>query len=1004
MKNLFQKSLLVLIGVLITSITTNVWAVNASLYSGDRLYIDCTNWLSDNARIKVNLFGTDGSYQKAVEASQLSGNIYYVDMDGTYNGFQICRMDSKYSTQWNYTAKKWADQRSYNDQYLLTLGSCSDNQNPSWGYGPLNCSTAKDFYYNNSVTQWTTPHLRIGRTNYCTATAMTLEAGTKYLYKCSTGSWKGYEAVCVADKASYTGQGNSIYGKGGGDYLVTGSTVHYKSNITNKVYANATAAGDMGGDGVQYYTTSYNQASSPLPSYSVTVSTKTNCNVTLYKYSTDPDAASPSKSTFSSGSGSLKPTQYIQVVVTPNTGYEFSSLTVSNSGTKTAAAEGTPGIYWINANSSVVAVCSAKNFTISLDNQSATTAGSGSISVTFNATTNLTGSPAITVPAKTGYTFGGYYTDKAGSGVQIIAANGSVVASASGGGNTYTSSTKQWKYNGDITLYAKWTQNITLDREGGETGSTSLSAVYKGVLSTGSITLPTRTGYNFAGYWTGDDGTGSMVINASGVVQTVASWTDSDKKWIHAGSSTLHAKWTPVALIFKSDAATSDWATASNWDPACVPTIEHDVTIKKDATVSGSAVAKSVAFNGGSLTIEPTGVLEVAGAITNTDPDKLIINTNSSNQGALIYDIASPPSAKVYMTTSKTGGDNFQYIASPVGGASVMSTFAGKGVYTYAWIEGKGWDRRGYYEDFSGSEVIVLNGQSGCTFSGSLCPSTGGSLSYTADPENASAQGVNMIPNTLTAPIKIAAMSFSGSSDNGIHIWEDGAWHDYAPASGAAASAVIPALQGYAVLASSSGSVSFDYDVAVRGASNKNAPLGAPKRTTANTPEYMTISVTTNERKIDLQLSEHEQFTNGIDKGWETIYMDGDGRYGQLYAQATDKMSILATPNLEGTILGFVAGESINYTISFEGNGKGYYLNDIVTEQSTLIDEENTYIFSQSENDAARFILSRTPIHNTPTGVDAVNDGVKARKQLINGVLYIIREGRLYDTTGALVK
>ena len=247
-------------------------------------------------------------------------------------------------------------------------------------------------------------------------------------------------------------------------------------------------------------------------------------------------------------------------------------------------------------------------------------------------------------------------------------------------------------------------------------------------------------------------------------------------------------------------------------------------------------------------------------------------------------------------------------------------------------------------------------------------------------------------------------MSFSGSSDNGVHIWQDGAWGHYAPASSAAADAVIPALQGYAVLASSSGSVSFDYDEAVRGASSHNDALRAPKRTATDTPDYMKISVTTNDRKIDLQLSEHEQFTSGIDKGWEAIYMDGDGRFGELYAQSTEKMSIFATPDLEGTVLGFVPGETMNYTISFEGNGKGYYLNDMVTEQSTLIDEDNTYVFSSSENNAARFVISKTPINKVPTGYDAINDGVKARKQMINGILYIIRDGRIYSAQGALVK
>ncbi len=96
--------------------------------------------------------------------------------------------------------------------------------------------------------------------------------------------------------------------------------------------------------------------------------------------------------------------------------------------------------------------------TITLDNQSATTAGTKNITVFYNRNDNLTGTPAITVPTKTGYTFEGYYTETAGGGVQIIAKNGNVNASVAG----YTDANKKWIYDGDKTLYAYWKQNQTI--------------------------------------------------------------------------------------------------------------------------------------------------------------------------------------------------------------------------------------------------------------------------------------------------------------------------------------------------------------------------------------------------------------------------------------------------------------------------------------------------------------------------------------------------------------
>ena len=91
-------------------------------------------------------------------------------------------------------------------------------------------------------------------------------------------------------------------------------------------------------------------------------------------------------------------------------------------------------------------------YTITLNNQSATSAGTASITATYNSNTNLSGTPAITVPTKTDHTFYGYFTEKDGAGVQIIDASGNVKASVSG----YTDASKNWIHVGDVTLYAKW--------------------------------------------------------------------------------------------------------------------------------------------------------------------------------------------------------------------------------------------------------------------------------------------------------------------------------------------------------------------------------------------------------------------------------------------------------------------------------------------------------------------------------------------------------------------
>ena len=95
-------------------------------------------------------------------------------------------------------------------------------------------------------------------------------------------------------------------------------------------------------------------------------------------------------------------------------------------------------------------------YTITFDNQSATTSGTTSVSAT-----NRQAMPSITAPTKTGYIFGGYYTSTNGGGTKIYNADGTPAISSS----TFTANT---------TLYAYWTDwyKITM------TGSTTAYETY----------------------------------------------------------------------------------------------------------------------------------------------------------------------------------------------------------------------------------------------------------------------------------------------------------------------------------------------------------------------------------------------------------------------------------------------------------------------------------------------------------------------------------------------
>jgi len=115
---------------------------------------------------------------------------------------------------------------------------------------------------------------------------------------------------------------------------------------------------------------------------------------------------------------------------------------------------------------------------------------------------------------RTGYTFSGWATTSSGSVVYADKANYSIGAA-------------------NATLYAKWTPwtiSITFDEEGGT--PTDPETIYRDY-NTAYGTLPTTTkvGYTFAGWWTGDNGTGTQIFSTTKVTAT---------NWHY-----LYAKWTP---------------------------------------------------------------------------------------------------------------------------------------------------------------------------------------------------------------------------------------------------------------------------------------------------------------------------------------------------------------------------------------------------------------------------------------------------------------------------
>lgn len=505
------------------------------------------------------------------------------------------------------------------------------------------------------------------------------------------------------------------------------------------------------------------------------------------------------------------------------------------------------------------------------------------------------------------------------------------------------------------------------------------------------------------------------------------------------------------------------WSTAANWNGSRLPTIRERADILKPVTVDvTTAKAKSVVLkqnsgNTGHLEIAPGKELVVATTVRKTTDGSTLVatgvndieisSTSSVGLGALVMGTNDGTNkATVNFYTKSTGKKNEntsvgQYVGTPFNDeTNILGNWYNSWVYSIYYPNGNiDWER---VEEGSGMDPF----KGYCVFSKDAWDNGGGhsywqqgtlvssdnhtcsSLNWQSGSGTANANNENLLANSWMAPIKIKAMQSSDfvNATATVYIFNSTSNSAYSSLAGnytahtvGTSEGVIPAMQSFSVFTTGSGaSVSLDYNKivyapALAGTASP-AVNSAPKRSgyTEDDADKMRLFVRTEDGCGDmLYMWERADFTEGFENGWDGQKIYGESYAPQLYAITPDGyMSVNCVPNWEGTVVGFRAGTEDNlYTFSFEYEGRNtWYLNDLKTEQSTRILSGNTYQFSTAEGDSeARFIISATPLGEVLTGVetsDIRNQKSDVRKLLIGGTLYIIRNGRMYDATGVMIK
>lgn len=522
--------------------------------------------------------------------------------------------------------------------------------------------------------------------------------------------------------------------------------------------------------------------------------------------------------------------------------------------------------------------------------------------------------------------------------------------------------------------------------------------------------------------------------------------------------------------IYDDHSGDGKWSTTSNWLSGALPTIEKDVIITKPVTVDiTTARAKSVIIdksddNSGQLVLDAGKELVVATTVrkttdgssyTATGENDIVFNsTSGAGLGALAIGSHATANglnnATVNFSTLSNGStanetaasaSDAQYVGTPFSNRPAMLyQFYNSWMYKFINTGVPGWTRvdgEDGLEAFKGYCIFSADGTNHVYWmQGTLVASEDQSinLQYNGG-DGSNANNENMLANSWMAPIKIAAFQASDftNADATIYIYNTGSPDDYKNNSGAsttgtsagqyttytpgtAGTAIIPSMQAFSVYThGSTPSISLDYskivyDPAVAGSV---VPGGnrAPQRTETDEPEKMRLYIGAESGYGDmLYMLEREDFAEGFENGWDGRKMFGEDVAPQLYAFTPDgNMAINCIPTFEGQLLGFRKGAQDNtYTFTFEYDGDNmWYLNDLKEQTSTLISAFDSYTFtSEADDTEARFIISRSPIHSTPTAVESATGAQQPaiRKIVINDHVFIIRNGLMYDVTGIMVR
>ena len=252
--------------------------------------------------------------------------------------------------------------------------------------------------------------------------------------------------------------------------------------------------------------------------------------------------------------------------------------------------------------------------------------------------------------------------------------------------NVFTVPSGAW--DGSTTSWGNITIAVTLDAQSGTGGTTSVDVNY-GEDERPTVTAPTRSGYDFGGFYTSTGGSGSQVINSSNAWQTnISNYVDANGRWIKNDACTLYAKWTEktYSLTFKHDGNGTIKVGGTTVNSGSTASVNH-------VTTKALVATPNTGYNFSKWTLSGSNTSAVTIGSTSTASTTI----KATNTGATVTANFTP---KTYtITLDKNGGAS---------NGSATATYNSNSVTNATYPTRTDYRCNGYYTATSGG-TLVLN-------------------------------------------------------------------------------------------------------------------------------------------------------------------------------------------------------------------------------------------------------------------------------------------------------